>query len=135
MTYSRAASRYIAPPAPKWQQHEVIELCRVIEEIAPAFGAHVAMTGGALYKLGPRKDADILFYRIRQAPEVRRDDLLQALERNIPGLRMVETYGWVQKAIYLDKLIDFFFPDHVDEEADPEYQPRRVVELGEEAVS
>lgn len=39
-----------------WTQAEAIALCRKIEDVCPAFGCHVALTGGVLYKLGERKD-------------------------------------------------------------------------------
>lgn len=41
-----------------WTQREAIDLCIKLERIAPAFGAHVALTGGLLYKSGQRKDCD-----------------------------------------------------------------------------
>jgi hypothetical protein len=98
-------------PAP-WAQSEAIDLCRRIEEIAPTCGAHVALTGGTLYKDGPRKDVDILFYRIRQVKEINRAKLLRALKQL--GIVIGKRHGWVQKATYNGKSIDFFFPDHVD---------------------
>ena len=49
-----------------WTQQHAIELCKRIESVCPRYGCHVALTGGLLYKDGPRKDCDILFYRIRQ---------------------------------------------------------------------
>lgn len=49
-----------------WTQEEAIQLCRLLEALAPTFGCHVALTGGCLYKDGERKDCDILLYRIRQ---------------------------------------------------------------------
>jgi hypothetical protein len=54
----------------RWTQADAIALCRKIEEHVPDAGMHVALTGGCLYKDGTRKDADILFYRIRQADEL-----------------------------------------------------------------
>ncbi len=42
-----------------WTQEEAIELCRIIEDICPQAGCHVALTGGCLYKDGERKDLDI----------------------------------------------------------------------------
>ncbi len=50
-----------------WTQAQAIELCVKLHAIAPNFGAHIGLTGGALYKAGERKDCDILIYRIRQA--------------------------------------------------------------------
>jgi hypothetical protein len=92
-----------------WLQNEAIELCIKIEAISPAFGAHVALTGGLLYKDGPRKDADIMIYRIRQVSKINRDGLFNAMESL--GIRQVSGFGWCHKATYRGKPIDFFFPD------------------------
>ena len=49
-----------------WDLVSAVDLCKQVESIAPDYGCHVALTGGCLYKEGPRKDLDLLFYRIRQ---------------------------------------------------------------------
>jgi hypothetical protein len=100
-----------------WTQSDAIALCREIEKIAPDFGAHVALTGGTLYRDGERKDVDILFYRIRQVKEIDKPRLLRALKERL-GIQITKRHGWVQKALYQGKPIDFFFPDHVDSERD-----------------
>lgn len=92
-----------------WTQNEAIDLCRQIEAICPDFGCHVALTGGCLYKHGPRKDADILFYRIRQVSEINLDGLFAALETL--GVEKTGGFGFVHKALYRGKGIDFFFPE------------------------
>lgn len=102
----------------QWDQSEAIELCRKIEAICPAFGCHVALTGGCLYKDGLRKDADILFYRIRQVGEIDIDGLFAALG-NL-GVEKTGGFGFVHKALYRGKGIDFFFPES---EGGPNYQP------------
>lgn len=48
-----------------WTQQDAIAWCRRAEQIAPAIGFHVALTGVCLYKEGTRKDLDVVFYRIR----------------------------------------------------------------------
>lgn len=101
-----------------WDQSEAIELCRRIETIAPAFGCHVALTGGCLYKDGPRKDADILFYRIRQVNEIDVDGLFDAMSRI--GVEKTGGFGFVHKALFRGKGIDFFFPES---DGGPDYQP------------
>lgn len=93
----------------QWDQSEAIELCREIEVFCPAFGCHVALTGGCLYKDGLRKDADILFYRIRQVSEINIDGLFAALETL--GIEKTGGFGFVHKALYRGKGIDFFFPE------------------------
>lgn len=35
-----------------WTTHEALALCRLIEEFAPLYDCHVALTGGTLYKNG-----------------------------------------------------------------------------------
>lgn len=94
----------------EWTTEEAIDFCRKLEAIAPEYGCHVALTGGCLYKDGPRKDLDILFYRIRQVDEIDLKCLFAALKGF--GITLTTNHGWVQKAIYGDKNIDFFFPEY-----------------------
>ena len=93
----------------KWTQAQAIELCRAIEAIAPKYGCHVALTGGTLYHFGERKDADILFYRIRQIVAIDVDGLMDGL-RAI-GVEPGRDWGWCYKATYQGRNIDFFFPE------------------------
>lgn len=92
-----------------WQQSEAIALCEQIERICPEFGCHVALTGGLLYKPGERKDADILFYRIRQVDEIDIGGLMDAL--GAIGIEPGDDFGWCYKATFQGKPIDFFFPE------------------------
>lgn len=100
-----------------WTQAEVIELCRKIEAVCPAAGCHVALTGGTLYKDGARKDADILFYRIRQVDEIDMELLEEELGKIGVQMRAGNRSGWVIKADYRkpgqlrSKGLDLFFPD------------------------
>jgi hypothetical protein len=93
-----------------WNVSQAIELCRRIEDIAPEFGCHVALTGGTLYKKGERKDLDILFYRIRQVDRVDIIGLFVALSKYLE-VNYVSGFGWCFKAIYQGKNIDCFFPE------------------------
>ncbi len=95
-----------------WTQADAIELCRKIEAICPPFGCHVALTGGTLYKDGPRKDLDVLFYRIRQRDTIDTDGLFQAL-RTI-GVERTKGFGWCHKAAFQGRNIDMFFPENQD---------------------
>lgn len=99
-----------------WTQREAIDLCIKLERIAPAFGAHVALTGGLLYKSGQRKDCDILIYRIRQIEKIDIDGLFCAAK----DIDIVKTggFGWCHKAEYFGKPIDFFFPEEDGEYCD-----------------
>lgn len=93
-----------------WNQSEAIQLCKVIENIAPFFGCHVALTGGLLYKSGPRKDCDLIFYRIRQVEKIDQAGLLSAL--CVIGFSLHTDYGWLLKARYLGRSVDMLFPEN-----------------------
>lgn len=107
-----AAAKYSPKKHPlPWSQLEAIDLCRRLERMAPKFGAHIALTGGCLYKKGPRKDVDILIYRIRQQDSIDIGGFIDELSRMgvyvDPG-----AFGWVYKACTEDgRNIDFFFPE------------------------
>lgn len=95
--------------AKNWTLESGIAMCRAVERICPEFGCHVALTGGTLYKDGTRKDVDILFYRIRQVPEINVDGLFAALETI--GLVKTGGFGWCHKAEYYGRPVDCFFPE------------------------
>lgn len=99
-----------------WTQQEAIDLCVKLERIAPKFGAHVALTGGLLYKSGLRKDCDVLIYRIRQIETIDIDGLFSAAAE--VGIVKTGGFGWCHKAEYLGKPIDFFFPESDGDYAD-----------------
>ncbi|WP_315136425.1 hypothetical protein [Achromobacter marplatensis] len=107
-----------------WTQQEAIDLCIAVEAICPPFGCHVALTGGTLYKDGPRKDCDLLFYRIRQVEEIDQAGLFEALKAI--GVERKSGFGWVHKAVYGGLNIDMFFP----EAEDGEYSPSTECEWG-----
>jgi len=92
-----------------WTQREAIELCREIEAVCPPHGCHVALTGGLLYKDGDRKDCDLLFYRIRQAPDIDMDALWEALIKI--GCTEPTGFGWCYKTTFQGKKIDCLFPE------------------------
>jgi hypothetical protein len=94
----------------KWTLEEAVEVCRAVEAVCPPFGCHVALTGGTLYKDGKRKDLDLLFYRIRQAPEIDLDGLWNVLENTV-GIKLSRGFGWCFKAELNGKPIDCFFPE------------------------
>jgi hypothetical protein len=103
-----------AAKGPTWLQQEAIELCRAVEAVCPAFGCHVALTGGLLYRDGERKDCDLLFYRIRQWSEIKEKRLWEALARI--GLEKKSGFGWCHKATYNGKNVDCFFPESAEGE-------------------
>lgn len=92
-----------------WTLLRASQLCEEIEEFAPLYGAHVALTGGCLYRKGARKDADLLFYCIRQLNRIDEEGLLEALRKH--GLEIGAHHGWVYKAKWLGDDVDLFFPE------------------------
>lgn len=93
-----------------WTQAEAIELCKRIESVCPTFGCHVALTGGLLYKDGPRKDCDLLFYRIRQVSSINMIGLVEHLEKS--ERCKIKGVGWCYKASFEDsRTADLFFPE------------------------
>lgn len=92
-----------------WDLEDAIQLARLLEGICPDFGCHVALTGGCLYKDGRRKDADVLFYRIRQRKVIDEIGLIAKLRE--VGFEVVKRSGWVLKVTYEGKPIDMFFPE------------------------
>lgn len=96
-----------------WGRKQAIALCKQIEEFSPEFGAHVALTGGLLYKEGRRKDCDILFYRHRTFPEIRKKKLLEEIGKKTL-VQIEKDFGFVVKAKIGKLQIDFFFPEGQD---------------------
>ena len=96
-------------PEHYWTLREAVELCTVLEFVAPNFGAHVALTGGLLYKDGPRKDCDVVLYRIRQVGSIDWKGLWRAFA--LVGVEFGKDHGWCKKASFRGKAIDFFDPE------------------------
>lgn len=109
------ADQKINAPA-VWTLDAIQKVCILLESFAPEYGAHVALTGGCLYKECPRKDADILIYRIRQVPEIDMENLFYDMVEN--GFTWPEGRGWCYKTEFEGKPIDLFFPEE-QESADP----------------
>lgn len=100
----------------QWTQAEAIALCREIERVCPPFGCHVALTGGLLYKDGPRKDCDIVLYRIREVDEIDEVGLFNALAAIgvVVHFDNEHDYGgdtWCIKAEHDGRSLDIFFPE------------------------
>lgn len=93
----------------QWTQPEAIELCVKIEKLCPMHGCHVGLTGGVLYKEGPRKDLDLILYRIRQVEEIDYVGLFETLEAI--GITKLSGFGFCIKAQYEGKSIDFLLPE------------------------
>lgn len=93
-----------------WSKTDAIDLAIKMEAIAPSHGYHVALTGGLLYKEGLRKDADFLFYSIRQEKKPNRKKLMKALEKELE-ITDINVFGWMCKCKYDGKSVDIFFPE------------------------
>jgi hypothetical protein len=102
-----------------WTQQEAIDLCVKVEAICPKFGCHVALTGGLLYKTGPRKDCDLVFYRIRQRPEIDNQKMIEALQQI--GFGVFKGFGFVLKTDYQGKSVDCMFPEEIGGTYDPDH--------------
>lgn len=95
-----------------WVLAEAIELCTLIQSVSPQFHCHPALTGGLLYKKGPRKDCDIVIYQRGDTNGVRHpinwNGLWIALCKI--GLDMCHDFGYVKKCEWRGKTVDIFDP-------------------------
>lgn len=95
-----------------WTMAEGIELCTLIQSVSPAYHCHPALTGGLLYKEGPRKDCDIVIYQRGDTNGVRYPidwpGLWMRLE--MLGLDLAHDYGYVKKCEFRGKIVDIFDP-------------------------
>lgn len=93
-----------------WSQEEVIKLCTKLETFAPEFGFHIGFTGGSLYKVGRRKDADIIIYPHNDPKNVLNWAGFKERMEDMGIFIVSEHYGWLKKAKFGPfKCIDFFF--------------------------
>ena len=102
-----------------WTLDEAVKFAVILEGLAPLHGAHVALTGGVLYREGTRKDVDFIFYRIRQKRKIRVVGLFADLATL--GIKVTGDYGYVVKATYEGKDLDFMFPE--GQNGDGDYEP------------
>lgn len=99
-----------------WTLAMAVDVCTQIEAICPQYGCHVGLTGGVLYKIGERKDLDVIFYKIRQEPTIRMIPLLPALYHEM-GMRTKKNAYWCQKLEFAETWpyeglkVDAFFPE------------------------
>jgi hypothetical protein len=94
-----------------WIHEDALSLCKIIESVAPSFGGHVALTGGLLYKDGPRKDCDVLIYRIRQRAEpIDFYGLFDELKIR-HGIELLADHGWCKKMRWMGRPFDLFDPE------------------------
>lgn len=90
-----------------WTQERALAGCRELEPIIASMGMHIGLTGGCLYKHGPRKDMDIILYRHHGAELPTFEHFCNALEhQHIPvravhhnvikceWMRSTDVHGW-----------------------------------------
>lgn len=95
-----------------WEQREGITLCTILEALAAQNDCHVALTGGLLYNVGPRKDCDIVVYRRglfkgeKELPEFNRTQI----EKDFSQVLTIQgTFTRVTKASFQGKPVDLLF--------------------------
>lgn len=87
-----------------------LELCQILRGELVDKGYYPALTGGLIYKNGPRKDIDIVIYRNRQDHDhFEMSDIFGELEQC--GLENIEYYGFVTKAKWKGFTVDLFNPE------------------------
>jgi hypothetical protein len=96
-----------------WTLQEGVALCTAIQNLpSEMFHCHPALTGGLLYKEGPRKDCDIVIYQRGDTDGEREpiawEGLWAALEGI--GLTLLHDFGYVKKCRYQGKPVDIFDP-------------------------
>ena len=110
-------------------------LAVLIEEVAVRAGMHVALTGGQLYKDGPRKDIDFVLYHASgwdgevAKHEAQVEVVFELLTAE--GFSNFRNYGRVTKCTYEGIDIDFLYPEYmhageyeVDEDGNIDYSFR-----------
>lgn len=103
-----------------WTQAEAVALCRHVEPVVERFGCHVALTGGSLYKDGPRKDCDLIIYRHGLSHGETRGPFLETVNRGALlvalediDLYVTKTFVRVVKCLHGDdnRPVDLIFPE------------------------
>lgn len=89
--------------------NDAIRIAKLIESVAVNYGAHVALTGGSLYKEGKRKDIDFIIYRIRQVEHIDIAGLFENLQSK--GFGEIKGVGWCFKTAFDGISIDLLFPE------------------------
>lgn len=82
-----------------WTLDQALSLARRLEAIASVNGFHVALTGGLLYKDGPRKDADFVIYPVRPHSnlDTGKEAILDTIRKYSEYESIVTDFGFVSK--------------------------------------
>lgn len=109
-----------------WTFENAKSVVQLAEIAASKVGAHVALTGGVLYKTGPRKDLDLVFYPDGTVVNFSREEVLQELKSH--DFEILLDKGRVVKAFFPGGpgKIDLFFPEYVDKKVDPDFDVART---------
>lgn len=94
-----------------WTAEDAFILAKEVEAIAPQYGYHVALTGGLLYKEGPRKDCDLVLYRDgneKYSPQ----QLLWGLAKIVNFTTDTVAHYRVHKATWRGLPVDIFLPEN-----------------------
>jgi len=91
-------------------------LCRLLHAVLAPKGFYPSLTGGLLYKEGPRKDIDVLIFRNRQDISHFEMTELKPILGSI-GVEITSYHGFVTKATWNGFVVDLFNPetDHGNE--------------------
>ena len=89
---------------------KAVELCKMLYKELGPLGLFPALTGGCVYKEGPRKDIDIVLYCHREKPLT---TLPISHLAGLDGLTISGYYGFVTKAYYKGESVDIMFPEYV----------------------
>ncbi len=96
-----------------WKKEDAIQVCVACEAVASQHKAHVALTGGVLYKIGERKDLDIVFYShdstTPDGPSYDKTAILAGL--TVIGFAIGTDSGRIVKSKYCGEIVDLFFPE------------------------
>lgn len=95
-----------------WTQKEAIFLARDVQDIIEAFGYHVGLTGGTLYKNGARKDIDLIIYPHRLNKRCR--DLRIRCETIVDIIAKYFCTTWNKCAFYRDDKIVYKLGNNID---------------------
>jgi hypothetical protein len=99
--------------AAPWTLADALALCTAIHNLpSEKFHCHPALTGGLLYKTGPRKDCDIVIYQRGDVGGERQPIDWSGfwLAAQSVGLQLIHDYGYVKKCDYHGKVVDVFDP-------------------------
>lgn len=91
----------------------------LIEEHAVEFGLHIALTGGQLYKDGPRKDIDFVVYHensehVNGLDQSERESCVEGLFETLwaEGFSNFRNFGRVTKCTFNGIYIDILYPEY-----------------------